>query len=145
MIREIRADDREEYLKMAEAFYSTDAVLSPVPTENFEHTFNEMLESDRYAVGYIFEVDEAIAGYALLAKTFSQEAGGMVVWIEELYVKQEFRSKGLGTQFFEFLESNYGTTAKRYRLEVERENEGAVRLYERQGFRFFPYDQMVKG
>ena len=31
----------------------------------------------------------------------------------------------------------------RFRLEVERENEGAVRLYESLGFRFFEYDQMV--
>ena len=37
-----------------------------------------------------------MAGYALLAKTFSQEAGGLVVWLDEMYVRPAYRSKGLG-------------------------------------------------
>ena len=32
---------------------------------------------------------------------------------------------------------------KRFRLEVTRSNEGAVRLYEKLGFSFLEYDQMV--
>ena len=39
-------------------------------------TFNELMNSETYAQCYIFEKDEKRAGYALLAKTFSQEAGG---------------------------------------------------------------------
>ncbi len=144
MIRKIKLDDKPAYLEMAKDFYSTDAVIHPVDEENFSITFDEMMNSDRYAVGYIFELDGQTAGYALLAKTFSQEAGGTVIWIEELYVKEAFRSRGLGSEFFRFLEDTYGGKVKRYRLEVEKENEGAVRLYKRQGFSFFAYDQMVK-
>ena len=143
MIRAIKPADKAVYLEMAKEFYSTDAVISPVAEENFSTTFDEMMKSDRYAVGYIFELDGKTVGYALLAKTFSQEAGGMVIWIEELYIKDGFRSKGLGSEFFRFLESTYGGI-KRFRLEVEKENTGAVRLYEKQGFSFFAYDQMIK-
>ena len=84
------------------------------------------------------------AGYAQIARTYSQEAGGPVVWIEELYVKPGYRGRGIGNAFFDLLEKTYPDAA-RFRLEVEEENEGAVRLYERRGYRFIPYRQMIKG
>ena len=144
MIRPIEKKDREIYLKMAEIFYNSDAVLSPVPKENFEKTFDLLLAENPYAEGYVFEADSIPCGYALLAKTWSQEAGGLTVWIEEIYVSPEKRGLGLGKEFFSFLEKKYKGTAKRFRLEVEDENEGAVRLYKKLGFEFFPYKQMKK-
>ena len=53
MIRKIEKRDSEEYLKMAKDFYSSSAVLHPVPEEYFKRTLDEMLTSDRYAEGYI--------------------------------------------------------------------------------------------
>ena len=47
-----------------------------------------------------------IAGYGLIAKTFSQEAGGMVYWLEELYILEEYRSKGLGSEYFRYMEEH---------------------------------------
>ena len=144
MIRPIEKKDREAYLKMAEIFYNSNAVLSPVPKENFEKTFELLLAENPYAEGYILEKDSLPCGYALLAKTWSQEAGGLTVWVEEIFVSPEMRGLGLGKEFFTFLESRYQNAAKRFRLEVEDENEGAVRLYKSLGFEFFPYKQMKK-
>lgn len=137
MIRKIIESDKAEYIKMAEDFYNSDAVLSPIPISNFELTFNELMQSDRYAEAFIFESNKTIAGFGLIAKTFSQEAGGMVVWIEEIYVKKDFRGKGLGSEFINFIKSN--VPAKRYRLETEPENLAAQRLYLRHGFRPLEY------
>lgn len=137
MIRKIRESDKAEYIKMAKDFYNSDAVLSPIPISNFELTFNELMQSDRYAEAYIFESDKTVAGFGLIAKTFSQEAGGMVVWIEEIYVKKDFRGKGLGSEFINFIKAN--VPAKRYRLETEPENLAAQRLYLRHSFNPLEY------
>ena len=142
MVREITAADRQLYTKLASEFYSTDAVLYNIPASHIEATFNEMMRSSEYAEGFILETGGEAAGYALLAKTFSQEAGGIVLWIEELYVRSEYRSKGLGSEFFAFLEQN--RPAARYRLEIEPENERAADLYARRGFVSLPYCQMIK-
>ena len=142
-IERIRESDREEYKKMARAFYATDAVMAPVPDEHFDRCLDEMLRSDVYAAAWIFRDGEAVCGYAQIARTYSQEAGGPVVWIEELYVKPEYRSHGFGSAFFALLEAEYPDTA-RFRLEVEEENRGAVRLYERKGYHFIPYQQMIR-
>ncbi len=142
MVRKLRSTDKSEYIKMATEFYNSEAVLYRVPCENFETTFNELMNTDVYAEAFILEYDNQTAGYGLIAKTFSQEAGGVCIWIEELFVKRELRGKGLGNEFFEFLFKN--RPAKRYRLEIEPENEGAIRLYKRLGFKDFEYSQMIK-
>lgn len=141
MFRKINLSDREKYIEMAKDFYSSPAVLHSVPDVFFERTFDEMMRSEDYAVGFIIEAEEKTAGYALLAKTFSQEAGGLAVWIEEIYILPEFRGKGLGSAFIEFVKNEI--PAARYRLETEPENERAKALYKRHGFEKLDYEQFT--
>ena len=65
----------------------------------------------------------------------------MSVTIEEIYIDEECRGMGMATEFFDYLKSKEGIA--RLRLEVESDNEGAKRLYERMGFELLPYLQMV--
>ncbi len=141
MFREIRESDREIYKYYADIFYHTDAVNAPVPKENYDRTFDELMRSDTYLKCYIFECDDTPCGFALLSKTFSQEAGGVSVTIEEIYIDDKYRGRGLATEFFTYLKSI--PDIMRLRLEVEDYNIGAKRLYERMGFELLPYLQMV--
>lgn len=144
MIRKIGKEDKLVYLDMAKYFYSSDAVYHNVPELHMINTFDELMRSDSYVTGYIMEYESNIAGYALLAKTYSQEAGGMVLWIDELYVKAEYRCCGLGHEFFSYLESNLCDNVKRIRLEVEASNRKAISLYKSIEFEDLPYSQMIK-
>ena len=141
MFRQITENDWELYRHYVDVFYHTDAVNAPVPEENYRATFDEMMRSDAYVKGYIFECEGSACGFVLLSKTFSQEAGGVSVTIEEIYIDPEYRSRGLATEFFEWLKNQPGIM--RLRIEVEDYNEGAKRLYERMGFALLPYLQMV--
>lgn len=143
MIRGVEPRDREEWLLMTEAFYKSPAVEHDIPCSYREKTFSLILKGTPFAKGLMLEADGKVAGYALLALTYSQEAGGDVVWIEEIYVKKEYRNRGLGHELFLWLEENFPDAA-RFRLEVEEENEGAVKLYSSLGYRFLPYSQMIK-
>ena len=84
------------------------------------------------------------AGYGLVSLTYSNEAGGLVVWLEELYIRDFARGFGLGTELIGYIENQYRDQAVRFRLEVEEENHAAVRLYRRKGYTSLPYAQMVK-
>lgn len=142
MIRKITPEDRSLYLQMAHDFYHSEAVLHPVPDEYLVRSFDELMRSETYMTCLIFEADNRPAGYALLCKTWSQEAGGPAVWIDELYVLPEFRSRGLGHAFFAALQET--VPAARYRLEIEPDNARAERLYRSMGFDVLGYKQMVK-
>lgn len=142
-IRRFEPKDRALYLQMAQDFYQSPAVLQPIPRSYMERTFDEMMRSDVYVDGYLMETDDgAPMGYVLIAKTFSQEPGGLAVWVEELSVLPEYRGQGAGTQALEWVKKRY-PNCKRIRLEVELENTRAIALYERLGFQEFPYFQMV--
>ena len=142
MIRKLTKADEQLYMAMTEEFYYSDAVLHAIPEENRRACFEELMRSKEYCECFIIEHNKETAGYALIAKTFSQEAGGLTVWIEELYIRPEFQGNGLGTQFFEFIQKEI--PARRYRLEIEPDNEGARALYERLGFKSLDYSQMIK-
>lgn len=141
MIRRITEQDKQRYLELASAFYHSEAVLHPIPNEYLLATFDEMMHSDRYLEGYFFEYEKNPVGFGLIAKTFSQEAGGLVIWVEDLFVLPEYRSKGLAAEFFAHLYKVHAD-AKRFRLEVTKDNR-AMALYERLGFERLDYQSMV--
>ena len=141
MIRKITINDKDQFLSMTRDFYSTDAVIAPIPESYHTGVFEELMNGNLFLDAVILEKNGETAGYSLLNFSWSQEAGGKVVWVEELYVKPEFQGQGLGKVFFAYLQANY--PAARYRLEVEPENERAVGLYKKTGFEVLPYGQMI--
>ena len=134
---------RQDYVNLATEFYKTDAVLGEIPVIYIENTADELLKGSPYTTCYMAIFCGLTAGYVLLSHTYSQEAGGMALWIEELYIKPQFQGKGIGKKLLEYVLEN--NDYKRVRLEVEKENERACNLYKQYGFDFFAYDQMKLG
>jgi ribosomal protein S18 acetylase RimI-like enzyme len=81
-------------------------------------------------------------GYAMIAKSYSTEFGRHCIWIEDLYVKEAHRGRGIGTLFLDHIASKYPGAL--FRLEVEEENERAVILYKKCGFDVLPYMEMKR-
>ena len=140
-IRLIEEKDRESLLEMMRVFYRSPAVLTDGSEEIFSSDITACVGSSPYAEGYIFEENGAVIGYSMLAKSFSTEFGKPCVWIEDLYFKEAFRGKGLGSAFFDFLKEKYPSSV--FRLEAEHENKGAINMYRKNGFRELPYVEMI--
>ena len=112
MIRRYEASDRRTVTEMLDEFYHSPAVLHPIPRAHFEKTLNEAEAGNPCVRLYLIENGGQTAGYALLALTFSNEAGGDVVWLDEIYIRPEFQGKGLGNEFFDFLEKEFASAAR---------------------------------
>lgn len=143
MIRDLSPEDRKIFLSMAKSFYSSAAVAHNVDFQNFNITFDAVMSKSPFIRALIIANDEAPVGYVLLSFTYSNEMGGIVVLIEELYINESCRGMGFGSELFEFLEEEY-PSAKRFRLEVRKDNKRAIELYMRLGYKVLDYVQMVK-
>lgn len=143
LIRPIEAKDKTEYIQMAKTFYSMPCCDHNVSPQHFENAFELCQTKDNpYCRIFIIEVAEKIAGYGSISFTYSIEAGGKVVLLEELYIKPQFQNKGLGKAFFNYIQTNY--PAKRFRLEVTKSNTRASKLYKSLGYEQLNYIQMIK-
>lgn len=141
-IRAMVKEDKDCVLEMMRVFYASPAVLSNGSEEIFDRDIENCVGECPYLEGYIFQDGQEIQGYAMVAKSFSTEFGRPCMWIEDLYFKPAYRGLGLGSQFFEFIEKKYPDTI--LKLEVEEENERAIRVYEKCGYEILPYLEMKK-
>ena len=141
-IRPMTRQDKPQVLEMMGVFYSSDAVWTNGSREIFEADIDACIGHSPYLEGYIFENANQIQGYAMIAKSFSTEFGKPCIWIEDLYIKDAFRGLGIGKVFLDFIAEKY--VGCLLRLEVEDENERAMKLYGKCGFEVLPYVEMKK-
>ena len=82
----------------------------------------------------VFELNGQPVGYAILVFFWSNEFRGDVIEIDELFIDNRNRGRGIGSWFFAWLESSYPESVA-LALQVSETNTAAARFYERAGFR----------
>lgn len=95
----------------------------------------ELIANPLHGGIWLIHMESAIAGYMVLTVCFSLEFGGRFGLLDEIFVAEPWRGRGLGTDALEFAASwcrERGMAA--LRLEVWTGNTSAIRLYQRAGF-----------
>jgi GNAT superfamily N-acetyltransferase len=141
-IRAMTEKDKPAVLEMMRVFYASPAVFSNGSDEIFMSDIENCVNGSPYLEGFIIEDSDGIQGYAMAAKSFSTEFGKPCIWIEDLYIKDRYRGRGIGNMLIDFIMKRY--TDCIFRLEVEEENERAIHLYQKCGFSVLPYMEMKK-
>lgn len=140
IFRKFKETDKETIKEMMKVFYASPAVSTNGSNEIFETDIAACLDKNSILEGFVFEEEGKIIGFSMTYKGFSTEVGKECVWIEDLYIKEEWRHKGIGGKFLEYLKETYkGLILK---LEVETENEAALSVYKKHGFKLLPYHVM---
>lgn len=160
IIRLMTREDAPHVIEMMRVFYASPAVLSNGSEEIFRNDVENCVNGSPYLEGYIIEASEEtphngdvqrnrleqvakkILGYGMVAKSFSTEFGKPCMWIEDLYLKEECRGLGLGSKFLNYIAEKYPEAI--LRLEVEAENESAIKTYRKCGFEELPYMEMKR-
>ena len=144
MMRRFVAEDFDDYLALSREFYASEATDHPVSEEHFHRTFQETVGGSPIARGWLISNDQGRpVGYLLASITWSNEFGGRVAWLEELYLRPETRGQGLGRKAIEqaMEELKQQDKVAGFRLEVAPANKSISELYKRMGFQPVPYDE----
>lgn len=142
-IRKIREEDRGELFEMMRVFYDSPALIHKSSDRVLMRDIDACLSDCPFVEGYLFVDDKGTAGYSMVSKSYTTEYGGICVWVEDLYIKEDRRGLGYASRLFDFLEKSY-PEAVRFKLEVERENEHAVAVYKKKGYTVSEYFLMTK-
>ena len=139
MWRLATAADDESIVSMCVALNTEDPGPAPVSPRQVLRTLARLREEPWRGRALVCEVDGCPAGYALLISFWSNELGGEVCNIDELFVAPAFRGRGLAANLFTALTGSeqrlWPEKAVALALEVSPANERARALYERLGFR----------
>jgi ribosomal protein S18 acetylase RimI-like enzyme len=124
-------------VRLGSALYEEDPSPDPVGSDHFEGTLAAFRDAPWRGAALVLELGGEVRGYALLVSFWSNELGGEVCDIDELYVAPEARGLGHGSKLLDALAA--GSTlwpgrAVALALEVTPDNRRARALYERLGF-----------
>lgn len=126
--------DIDTLLSLIQEFYreSGGLIFDPVLTRN---AVEKLLYDNLLGYALLIQVDVATIGYLILTLGFSLEYYGRDAFIDELYIREGYRGKGIGTHALEFTQSfskNIGVRA--LHLEVDRSNTRAQAFYHKADF-----------
>ena len=129
------ADD-DALVAMCAQLYREDPGPAPVPADQMRATLAALHREPWRGRAVVLEVRERLSGYALLISFWSNELGGEVCDVDELFVVPELRNQGYGTSLFDAIARGelWPTPAVALELGVTPGNTRARRLYERLGF-----------
>lgn len=129
--------DDQHIVEMCLALNAEEPGDTPVPPESVYKTLQVLREEPARGKSVVAEIDGRVVGYALLISFWSNELGGEVCVVDELYVIPTFRRRGLAKQLLESLRDRcelWQATAVAIGLEVSPTNTAARRLFMRGGF-----------
>jgi GNAT superfamily N-acetyltransferase len=92
----------------------------------------------------LFREDDEVKGYALLVPFWSNEFGGTILFVDELFVEPASRNRGIGRSFFRYLEREQPFRPVAFGLGVSPRNSRARRLYESVGFVELSYTTLTR-
>ena len=114
--------------QMMQDFYAIDNY--PMDIEVNKNLFQEFISNEHLGKSWLMYSENEIVGYIILTFIFSFEYGGKIAFVDELFIKETARGKGIGKEAIQFIQAEVPKLSlKLLYLEVEPHNENAQKLY----------------
>lgn len=132
-MQQASVQDLHQILPLVRAYHAFEQVDSTA-TER-KSAVERLLQNPDFGGIWLVYCDQALAGYIALCRGFSIEFNGFDAFVDEFFLREEYRGKGVGTQVLQAIRA----TARQLEinalhLEVARDNHAAQRLYRKAGF-----------
>ncbi len=104
--------------------------------EHARRAFGDLLADPGLGVAWLMVAEQRAAGYVVLTFGFSMEFGGRDGFVDDLFVRREYRGRGMGRAALDTVRARcLAEGVRALHLEVGRDNTVAQRLYQGVGFR----------
>jgi ribosomal protein S18 acetylase RimI-like enzyme len=137
MWRLAKPEEDDALVEMCARLCDEDPGALPVHPQNIRTTLHALRREPFRGRAVVLEIESRVSGYALLIAFWSNELGGHICEVDELFVVPERRSQGHGKSLFDGILQGrlWPRPIAGIALGVTPDNVRARRLYERLGFR----------
>jgi len=120
--------DIDTIVLLMQDFYAIDNYH--IDTEKSKLLFKTFIENESLGKSWLIYHNREVVGYVILTFVFSFEYGGTIAFLDELYLSEKARGKGIGKAALQFIQTEaLKLKLKIIYLEVEGLNENAQKLY----------------
>jgi ribosomal protein S18 acetylase RimI-like enzyme len=128
------ASHTDAVVAMMNGLYAEDPAASKPDQSKFPETIRFLLARPEMGRIVLFSDGQSVHGYSILIPFWSNEYGGVILFVDELYVVAPSRRRGIGRGLFDFIARERPFDAVAVFLEVSPTNQRARRLYGSLGF-----------
>lgn len=133
-IRKFKLIDKKEIIELIQNLYKEDSYVENISLQKINRTIKELFLHNEKGSIFIIEEKEKIIGYAIIINYWSNEFGGNILFIDEIFILPDYRNFGVGTNFINYLIKNKINSSVGIQLEVTKANTNAKNFYEKLGF-----------
>ncbi len=133
--RPYKNDDYDTLRFLIKKLYDEDPGYCRINNNKIENTINEFTKNPEKGCIIVFQLAQELVGYSIIINYWSNEYGGNIVIIDELYIVPAHRRKGYATYFFQYLYDKESKKSKGIQLEVGKKNKTVFNVYKRKGFK----------
>ncbi len=133
VLKKASTQETEQLVELMAEFYAESDY--PLNRRRATATFATLLSDPRLGHAWLIQVDAEIVGYVVVVMGYSMEYGGLIAYVDDLFIRPAFRRAGLGTEALKAVRSFCtNLEARAIYLEVGRDNTAAQAVYRRMGF-----------
>jgi GNAT superfamily N-acetyltransferase len=129
-----RPEDLPELVSMVERYHAETRTGMSVSQAGVLATLGELNAHRRAGSWFVFEKDDEVVGYCLVANRWSNGRGGTVLHVDELYVRPGRRGRGIASDFLGLLAKVAPDDAAAISIELPAESRRARTLLARLGY-----------
>lgn len=132
--------DLDTLLDFMEKLYAIDN--DPFDKEEAKSAVTRLIKDNSLGYLWLIQLDDKPVGYIALTLGYSFEYKGRDAFIDEFFILEEYRNKGIGKRTMEFVvqkAKDLGVNA--LHLEVEKHNQAGISLYRK--FKFKDHQRIL--
>lgn len=124
------ADDIETILQLQQEFYDIETYR-----DTAKEVLRTLIDNAMYGKVWLILIGGQVSGYIILTLGFSFELKGKAAFLDEFYLRPQYRNNGIEERAIDFLATQAKTMGiKAIHLQVAAQNESSIQLYNHYGF-----------
>ncbi len=133
VLKKASTQEAEQLVELMAEFYAESGY--PLNRQRATATFSALLADPSLGHAWLIQAKGSVAGYVVVVMGYSMEYGGLIAYVDDLFIRPAFRRAGLGTEALKVVRSFCTSLeARAIYLEVGVENVAAQSVYQQMGF-----------